>query len=155
HYIEVLNTSGVPVWMVSLFTFFAVGIPFFFLFLLGLKILVNNLKSIGSTAKYVLLALWLISVIGLTVMGIKQATEKAFTASCTETRQLSYPISDTLRIEAESYGSWDDRYYNERFDIVVNNGNKKLYLEDIKINFTASEDSLGRVKIHKSAESSS
>ncbi|MGS2761808.1 PspC domain-containing protein [Sinomicrobium sp. M5D2P9] len=155
HYIEVLNTTGIPVWLASLLTFFAIGIPFFFLFLLGLKILVNNLKSIGNTAKYVLLALWLISMIGLTIMGIKQATEKAFTASSTETRQLSSPMSDTLWIEAESYDSWDDRYYNDRFDIVINNGNKKLYLEDVRINFSTSEDSLGRVKIHKSAESSS
>ncbi|UGU16816.1 PspC domain-containing protein [Sinomicrobium kalidii] len=155
HYIEVVNTTGVPVWLVSLFSFLAIGIPFFFLFLLGLKILVNNLKSIGSTAKYVLLALWIIAVIGLTIIGIKQATEKAFTASSTETRQLSLPLSDTLWVKTESYGSWDDRYYNDDFDIVMNNGTKKLYLEDVKINFATAEDSLPQVKIHKSAESSS
>ncbi|MBC9796292.1 PspC domain-containing protein [Sinomicrobium weinanense] len=156
HYIEVVNTTGVPVWIVSLLTFLAIAIPFFFLFLLGLKILVNNLKSIGSTAKYVLLALWIIAVIGLTVIGIRQATEKAFTASSTETRQLPLPLTDTLLIKAEDYGSWDDRFYNDDFDIVMNNGTKKLYLEDVKIiNFNTSVDSSATIKTHKSAESSS
>lgn len=155
HYIEVVNTTGVPVWTVSLLTFLAIGIPFFFLFLLGLKILVHNLKSIGNTAKYVLLALWIISVIGLTIIGIRQATEKAFTASSTETKQLALLMSDTLLLKTEGYGSWDDRYYNDDFDIVMNNGTKKLYLEDVKINFSVSEDSVARVKMLKSAESSS
>ncbi|WP_268223813.1 PspC domain-containing protein [Sinomicrobium oceani] len=155
YYIEVHNATGIPVWAVSVMAFFAIGIPFFFLFLLGLKILVNNLKSIGNTAKYVLLALWILAVIGLTALGIKQATEQAFTASSTEMRQLPSPVSDTLWFRAESYDSWDDRYYHDRFDIVMKDDSRKLYLEAVRINFKASEDSTGTVKILKSAESSS
>ena len=43
---DMVSSTGTPVWLVSLLAFFAIGIPFFFLLYLGLKILVNNLKSI-------------------------------------------------------------------------------------------------------------
>ena len=65
--IGMINYTDTPVWIVSLLTFFAVGIPFFFLLYLGLKILVTNLKSIGNIAKFSLLGLWLISIITLAV----------------------------------------------------------------------------------------
>src|SRR5690606_37615688 len=44
-YVE-MTAIGAPLWLLSLLIFFAVGIPFFFLFILGLKILVNKLKTI-------------------------------------------------------------------------------------------------------------
>ncbi len=78
---EMVNYTDTPVWLVSLLTFFAVGIPFFFLLYLGLKILVNNLKSIGNIAKFSLLGIWLLSIIGLMVLGIKQAAAHAYSGS--------------------------------------------------------------------------
>ena len=53
--VDIVNAGETPIWLVSLLTLFAVGIPFFFLFYLGLKILINNLKSIGNIAKFTLL----------------------------------------------------------------------------------------------------
>ena len=41
-YVEMANV-GAPIWVVSILIFFAVGIPFFFVFYLGLKILVKKL----------------------------------------------------------------------------------------------------------------
>ncbi len=49
---NIVNSTNTPVWIVSLLVFFAIGIPFFFLLYLGLKILVTNLKSIGNVAKF-------------------------------------------------------------------------------------------------------
>src|SRR5690606_26880509 len=76
-YVEMANL-GAPLWLLSLFAFFFIGLPFVFLFILGLKILVPNLKSIGTTAKLVLLGLWLISLFALGFFGIRQATQYAF-----------------------------------------------------------------------------
>ena len=39
------NDTGLPIWLMLLLVLFAVGIPFFFLFYLGLKILSSNVKS--------------------------------------------------------------------------------------------------------------
>src|SRR5690606_16360192 len=62
-YLNAANVANVPVWLMSLLVFFAIGIPFFFIFYLGLKILINNLKSIGNIAKFSLLGLWLMCLI--------------------------------------------------------------------------------------------
>ena len=82
-FFDAANAANTPVWLISLLTFFAVGIPFFFVFYLGLKILINNLKSIGNIAKFTLLGVWLVSIITLAVIGIRQASEHAFDASVT------------------------------------------------------------------------
>ena len=42
------NSTDAPIWLILLLTFFAVGIPFFFLFYLGLKILSSNLKTMAT-----------------------------------------------------------------------------------------------------------
>jgi phage shock protein PspC (stress-responsive transcriptional regulator) len=46
-----------PLWIQGILFVLVFGIPFFFLLILGLKLLVTNLKSIGNVAKYTLLAL--------------------------------------------------------------------------------------------------
>jgi len=73
-FIEAGNFTEYPVWCFGLIMFFAVGIPFFFLTLLGFKLLSPNMKSIGNIAKYTLLAIWLISVSLAVAVGIKQAS---------------------------------------------------------------------------------
>ena len=93
---------GSPLWLISLLIFFAVGIPFFFLFILGLKILVNKLKSLGTPAKLVLLGLWLLSVIGLAVIGIQQATQHAFDGEVIITEVLPVTAQDTLYLAMQS-----------------------------------------------------
>ena len=59
----VYNNSGLPIWIVSLLTFILVGIPFFLLFSLGLRILSNNSKSIGNTTKLSLFGIWLVALL--------------------------------------------------------------------------------------------
>mgnify|MGYP003136166444 FL=1 len=54
-YVEMVNTSGAPLWLISLLTFVAIGIPFFMLFYLGLRILVTTLKRIPVVAKLTML----------------------------------------------------------------------------------------------------
>ena len=73
-FIEAGNFTDYPVWTFGLLMFFAVGIPFFFLTVLGFKLLSPNIKSIGNIAKYTLLAIWLIAVAIAISIGIKQAT---------------------------------------------------------------------------------
>jgi hypothetical protein len=40
-FIDAANAANTPIWLISILLLFAVGIPFFFVFYLGLKILVN------------------------------------------------------------------------------------------------------------------
>src|SRR5690606_29317714 len=87
-FIDIANSGNTPIWLISLFIFLAIGIPFFFLLYIGLKILINNLKSIGNIAKFTLLGLWLCSIIALIVIGIREASEHAFNERTIEKQHL-------------------------------------------------------------------
>ncbi|MCL6217248.1 PspC domain-containing protein [Zunongwangia pacifica] len=152
-----MHISGTSVWIGAIFSFFAVGVPLFFLFILGLKILVKNLKSIGVTAKLVLLGLWILSVIGLAVIGIKEATSRAFDEEIMETYSIPIKKQDTLHIEMRNngiYSPYVSRHYNMKLKYDENE-NKVLYNEDIGLIIRSTPDSVARLEIIKSAEGKS
>lgn len=154
-FVEIANAGETPIWLVSLFAFFAVGIPFFFLFYLGLKILINNLKSIGNVAKFTLLGLWLLSIIALVVVGVRQASEHAFQESYIEKTEFPITANDTLNIKMVGNDNFNSKYSNNhsRFKLAHNeNGDKVLYSSDIDIIVKSTTDSIARIGISKSAD---
>lgn len=153
-YLE-MATSGVgTLWVLSVLSFLAVGIPFFFLFLLGMKILLNNLKSIGKTAKLVLLGLWILSILGWTLFGIMQATERAYDGEVVITEELPVTTTDTLFLGMVANPEFKtSSYRNSEFKIKYNENNEKvIFSEDIRIIVRASKDSTGKIDILKTAE---
>ncbi|MDH7447052.1 PspC domain-containing protein [Aquimarina sp. 2201CG14-23] len=158
-YIDVVNHPNIPLWLVSLLTLFAVGIPFFFLFILGLKIVINNLKSIGTPAKLALLAVWILSVVGLAIVGIRQATQEAYDAEVIEdARSLYIDSSDTLSIKMVGNNRYiRNLYHRNDFKIKRDqNDNKVIVIQDIEIFIKENrEDSIPKITIRKNAEGSS
>jgi len=153
-YIE-MAAIGSPLWLISLLTFFAVGIPFFFLFILGLKILVNKLKSLGTPAKLVLLGLWLLSVIGLAVIGIQQATQRAFDGEVIITEVLPITAQDTLYLAMQSNPQYSSNIYKSDVKIKYDENDRKImYSTDVRLVVKSTRDSIGRIEIVKSAEGS-
>lgn len=152
--VDIVNAGETPIWFVSLLTLLAVGIPFFFLFYLGLKILVNNLKSIGNFAKYTLLGLWFISVIGLVIIGIRQASEHAFDETYIEKTELSIANIDTLSIKMVNNDNFSSGVYrNTDFKLAHDDdGNKIIYSSDIDIRVKSTTDSIITIAIEKSAD---
>ncbi|MBK5191993.1 MAG: PspC domain-containing protein [Flavobacteriaceae bacterium] len=153
-YIE-MAAIGSPLWLISLLTFFAVGIPFFFLFILGLKILVNKLKSLGTPAKLVLLGLWLLSVIGLAVIGIQQATQRAFDGEVIITEVLPVIAQDTLYLAMQSDPRYSSNIYKSDVKIKYDENDRKImYSTNVRLVVKSTRDSIGRIEIVKSAEGS-
>lgn len=151
-YVE-MTAIGAPLWLLSLLIFFAVGIPFFFLFILGLKILVNKLKTIGTTAKLVLLGVWLLSIIGLAVIGIQQATQRAFEGEVVISETLPIRSQDTLYLAMQN----DSRYSSgiNRGSVSIKydeNDNKVIYSTDVRLVVRSTKDSTGRIEIVKMAD---
>lgn len=150
--VNIVNAGNTPVWLASLLVFFAVGIPFFFLFYLGLKILVNNLKSIGNIAKYTLLGLWVFSIIGLIIIGIREASEHAFNERIVEKQELNITNTDTLYVKMLDNEIFRNNYRYNNFKIANSeNGNKTIYESDVVLIVKPTTDSLARIHIEKSA----
>ena len=153
---NVVNSTNLPIWVVSLLAFFAIGIPFFFLMYLGLKILVNNLKSIGNIAKFSLLGLWLITVILLIVFGIREAASHAYTGSTSVENEITGIIpSDTLQINLVATDEYDyekDMHMGDTFISYDEAGNKVLVSDDVRFRIRKSQDSLVRIQVRKEAD---
>lgn len=153
-YIE-MAAIGAPIWVISLLTFFAVGIPFFFLFVLGLKIMVRKLKSIGTLAKMVLLGLWLLSIIGLAFLGVKQATLRAFDGEIVITEKLPITPNDTLYLAMRFNPEYSSNTWKKGVEIKYDDkDNKIMYITDIDIVVKSTKDSVGKIEINKTADGS-
>ena len=155
-YVEMANI-GIPIWLGSLLIFFAAGIPIFFLFILGLKILVTNLRSIGTPVKLGLLGLWLISIFVIAFLGVRQATERAFEGEVIETKTLPISANDTLFLAMQGdnfYGNTlrRDSDMEIKFD---KNSEKILYSRDIRLIVKSTRDTVAKLEITKGAEGKS
>ncbi|MGB1308463.1 MAG: hypothetical protein ACPG6B_06110, partial [Oceanihabitans sp.] len=158
--IDAANAANTPVWLVSLLALFAIGVPFFFIFYLGLKILINNLKSIGNIAKFSLLGLWLMAIVGLIYVGISQAREHAFDASVNKKEILNITANDTLTVKMafnESYLKRNSNYRNRgTYNLFYNeNDEKEIYSSNIRLIVRSTKDSLASLQIEKNAEGKS
>ena len=152
-YVEAVNYSTIPFWFLMLLSILAVGIPFFFLLILGLKLLVNNLRSIGNTAKYTLLALWIITVAILIVFGIRQATAVAYEGKASKKQEFLINPADTLKIKFQYNDLYskniDDR---EDFEFVQDADNKDLiYSNDIEFHIMQTSEKTAYVLVENIA----
>lgn len=153
-YIALVDTTNVPMWLLALLALFAIGIPFFVLFVLGLKLLISNLKSLSSTVKILLIVVWALSVIGLAILGIKQATEQAYEGNYIEEQMLPVQTGDTLRISmrADKQFSYEVGRDNG-LDLKYTDDDKRvIYSSDITLKIKSTKDSIGKIVIGKSAE---
>ncbi|WDF62750.1 PspC domain-containing protein [Flavobacterium sp. KACC 22763] len=157
NFIEAGNFTEYPLWSFGLLMFFAVGIPFFFLTLLGFKLLSPNLKSIGNITKYTLLALWIISIAILTSIGIKQATEISYDNKVVEKKVLAIKPVDTLYIKFKynDYYTKSLNHYRE-FEFVQDSANNELiYSNDVRLHVLHTDESAPFIQIEKSARGNS
>lgn len=152
NYVE--NYVEFPLWAVGLLTLGAVGIPFFFLLILGLKMLITNMKSIGNMAKYTLLALWVVSVGALIALGLKQATQIAFDAKTVQKQKFEVMANDTLYIKFKHNDyyakSVDD---NHSFLIAQDSTGKEIiYSNNIRFQVVRTDEKTPYIQIEKQAQ---
>ena len=149
------SVTETPVWLMSLLFFFAIGIPFFFLTYLGLKILVTNLKSIGNVAKFSLLGLWLISIVTIIVLGVREAASHAFEGGITTESELYLEnATDTLFIQQERSTLWENGARMRMDDSIMtydDNGEPVMVSDDVRFHIKKSVDSVIRIKVRKEA----
>lgn len=122
---ELINATSAPIWLVLLLALFAFGIPFFFVFYLGMKILSTNLKSMPVSAKLGLFGLWLVATIALGVLTVNQFVAYSNTGKEVSKQELAITSTDTLKIMMRGSDDYDfplrrsDNYI--RREIVNNN----------------------------------
>lgn len=156
-FVEAGNFTDYPIWTFGLLMFFAVGIPFFFLTILGFKLLSPNMKSIGNIAKYTLLALWIIAVALAISIGIKQASAFAIDGRVVKKENIMLQATDTLHIKFVHNDYYaknvDDR---NNFRITQDSANTDvIYSNEVRFEIKKTDEKLPYIKIEKEAKGKS
>jgi phage shock protein PspC (stress-responsive transcriptional regulator) len=134
-YVDAVNYTDIPLWAFGLLTFLAIGIPLFFFLMLGLKLLVANMKSLGAAVKYSLLAIWIFSVGALVVIGIQQSTESAFEGKIVTKETINIQPTDTLKIKFVSNDFFSKNVYEHEDFVFTQDSAKNEVIYSNKISF--------------------
>jgi phage shock protein PspC (stress-responsive transcriptional regulator) len=157
-YFNIFNYGQTSLFFIGLLFFFAFGIPFFFLMLLGLKIIVPTIKSIGNIAKYTLLAVWIIAIGILVSLGINAAQEVAFENKVIQKQQIDFIMpEDTLLVTFKSNTYYSNHSkYSGNLEIVEDSlSNKLLYFDNISFEVLPTDERLPYLQIEKRANGKS
>jgi phage shock protein PspC (stress-responsive transcriptional regulator) len=153
-FIEAGNFTDYPVWTFGLIMFLAVGIPFFFLAILGFKLLAPNMKLLGNIAKYTLLALWLIAVSLAISIGVKQATAYAVNGRSVQKETINFKPTDTLYIKFK-HNDYFAKNVDDRNNFMITQdslNNNIIYSNDVSIRIEKSEEKYAYIQIEKEAK---
>ena len=157
NFVEAGNFADYPVWSFGLLMFFAIGIPFFFLTVLGFKLLSPTIGSIGNIAKYSLLALWLISIAILISIGVKTATQVAYDGKTVAKQNIPLSANDTLfvKFRYNDYYTKDIDEHTE-FEFVQDSAdNKLIYSNNVSLRILYTDEKTPYIQIERTAKGKS
>ena len=146
-----------PLWAQGILFFLAIGIPLFFLLILGLKLLVTNLKSIGNIAKYSLLAVWIIAIGILVLLGISEMNQLAYSGKTVQKEVLNVPSTDTLNVKF-AYNDFFSKNIYDRDNIRIvqdSTGNTVIYSNDVSLHLKRTDKATPYIQIEKKAQGKS
>lgn len=151
HFFEGTNT---PVWLASILIAVVAGIPLIVLFILGLKIVAPNIKTVGVPAKITLFILWIGALIALSVFGIRQASERAYEDNTLTEISLPIDITQPFNLSMNSNKIYEYQAYRNGGSMIKKNenGERVLYSSDIRLIVRSTSDSEAILIIERSAE---
>jgi phage shock protein PspC (stress-responsive transcriptional regulator) len=148
----ILNRT--PFWVLGLLALGAIGIPAVVLFILGMKIVVKNSKSIGMPAKVAMIVLWIASCIGIAYIASSAALQQNIEASVSSKTELPIVKNDTIRVRMvknEDFSGSFRRYhhdYNVEYD---DNGDIIMYSRSVRLIVRSTERENARIRVAKIA----
>jgi len=146
-----------PLWAQGMLLLLGFGIPLFFLLILGLKLIVNNLRSIGNYVKYSLLAVWLIAVGIIISLGINEASQLAFDGKSVQKEVIAIAPTDTLKIKFKNNDFYSkSNYRHHDFKITQDEGdNEIIYSNNVSIEIKYTDEATPYMLIEKLANGKS
>ena len=147
-----MNTD-LPLWAFSLLLLFGVGIPFTFIFVLGLRLLTSKRKLMNNSTKYTLGVIWVTTLLLISFTIAREFRSNAFTARTTQNELIDMNTKDTLRIRMNTV-QYDNEIlvFNATHLIYNDEDELNLLLDEIRLNITQSKDDTTQLRIEKKAK---
>jgi len=159
-FFPLINASELPIWVLSILLFLAVGIPFYGLLYVGLTVVAKNLKKMGNITKVSLFSIWFVAVGCLIFFGIKQANSFSVRGnqieqvSLFDANNIGVQVPDTLYLMAKSSEHFEYLDHNFFDGIAISydtNGNEVLYSKRVSVNIKNTIENNISIKTYKSA----
>jgi len=153
--VQVMNPTGIPIWIISILLLILLGIPFLMLFFLGLFIISSKSKILSRTAKFVLLGIWLIALLTAIFYGVRQSAEFARDGSSIVRNDLIAIPNDTLNLKmVDNEDLSDNNNFEHRIffrEVLDENDAIKYYSNDVNIYIRKSDSTEAYMRIVKKA----
>lgn len=151
------NFTDYPLWFIGILILIAFGVPFFYLMLLGFKLLINNFKSPGKIFNLTVLALWIVSIILIVAFTIAQVKEFSYGGRVSDKKDLAIALDKTLLIQfADNEDLGLDPRNSDSFQIYTDSTDKEfIYSEDISFELRKSPKNTAYIQIVKKARGDS
>lgn len=162
HNLAELINLGTPVdispWWMGLCLVLFLGIPQLALAILGLKLMVNNLRSIGLTAKILMIVLWVASIIGGSIIIARIAASQARDGKIAASQKFAISLEKnfSIKMEEDTY-EYDDniRINGNHFSIKDYDGISETRVRDIYAAITSTTDKNATVTLYYKAKGAS
>lgn len=143
-----------PIWLQGILFIIVIGIPLFFLLLLGLKLISNRIKSLGNSVNYSLLAIWIIGLAAVMFLTVKEISQNAYTGKDIKKELINLKPTDTLNIKFVSNNMYSkDIEEYENFEVIHDdNNNAIIFSNDVSIRILETDEPIAYLQIEKSAE---
>ena len=150
---QLIDTTNTPIWIVTLIITLIAGIPLLLLFILGLKIMFPNIKSIGTPVKITLTILWIAAISILVILGARQAIDRAFENNFSTQTPLTINMQTPLKLSMYNNDTYSfEAYRRSGLEIKPDaNGNKVLYSSDIRLIVRSTDEKVGKIVLNKIA----
>ena len=150
---QLIDTTNTPIWIVTLIITLIAGIPLLLLFILGLKIMFPNIKSIGTPVKITLTILWIAAISILVILGARQAIDRAFENNFSTQTPLTINMQTPLKLSMYNNDKYSfEAYRRSGLEIKPDaNGNKVLYSSDIRLIVRSTDEKVGKIVLNKIA----
>jgi phage shock protein PspC (stress-responsive transcriptional regulator) len=150
HYPPFFYDASIPKGVLGIALTLLVGIPFIFLFSLGLKIISSNVKSIPSVAKLSLLGLWLISLMMIIFSAIESNLKYANSATISINKTLNNSKNDIIYVSFR--GKEDIGLYRNQQRVIIDDEIEKLLETDVKIKIESTNSDKPKLIVYKKAK---
>lgn len=144
-------------WILLTAIILAAGIPLFLLAILGLKLLVNNLKSIGVPAKIVLVVLWIISVIVISISIARIAASQAYDGNVIEVQDFEIEEEKVFELELLDVYDLNDQVFVKTNGVkfIDYNGETAIRMNEVRVAIAESRDNKAHVNLNFKAKGDS
>ncbi len=145
-------TNQKPKWLL----FLVIGIPLFWLFYLGFKLLISNSKSLPKNTKSTLLVIWVLAIIGVNKYDFKDnifESEKTSYISSSDLKKFT--VNDTIYLSMSDNKYFDNAFKRKfKYKKIIENNEVQYVSRGVRLIIKSTPAAYASIKVEKQISAS-